>query len=473
MTETVKSAQEKALKINVDAQRHGTFAEIGAGQEVARWFFRVGKASATVAKTISAYDMAVSDGIYGPAQHYVSRARLSSMLDHEWQRLLQRMDAARTGGKALFVYADTAATNSSSRRDAGHAWLGVRFQAQAGAPPSEIICHIQMLDRRVVNQQEAVGIAGVNLLYAAFYHAEDPNFLIGTLLEGLGRRRLEVDMIKFSGPAFAGLDNRLMSLQLVEQGLTDTAMFTADGEVVQPSEVLSQRPVLVERGSFRPITNVVQAVLERAIEQLQEEMKLENPAVLMEMTLNNLTTGGQIDHDDFLARVDILGALGYFVMISNYPTFDRLTQYLRNYTQECIGMAIGVPTLRQILEDKYYEDRSGGLLEGLGRLFNGVFKLMVYPTIDPGSSGLVTADNLQMDGPLKHLYAYLCQSRLVEAIKRFDAADLHLSPGDVLAKMQAGDPSWESMTPPKAVELIKKNGLFGFARSAQQKVSVP
>jgi hypothetical protein len=202
-------------------------------------------------------------------------------------------------------------------------------------------------------------------------------------------------------------------------------------------------------------------------------MKLENPAVLMEMTLNNLTTGGQIDHDDFLARVDILGALGYFVMISNYPTFDRLTQYLRNYTQECIGMAIGVPTLRQILEDKYYEDRSGGLLEGLGRLFNGVFKLMVYPTIDPGSSGLVTADNLQVDGPLKHLYAYLCQSRLVEAIKRFDAADLHLSPGDVLAKMQAGDPSWESMTPPKAVELIKKNGLFGFARSAQQKVSVP
>lgn len=276
-------------------------------------------------------------------------------------------------------------------------------------------------------------------------------------------------MIKFSGPAFAGLDNRLMSLQLVQQGLTDAAMFTADGDVVQPSEILYRRPVLIERGSFRPITNVAKDVLDRAIEQLQEECKLENPAILMEMTLNNLTTGDSIDHDDFLARVDILGALGYCVMISNYATFDRLIEYLRNSTQAMIGMAIGIPTLRQILEDKYYLDRSGGLLEGLGRLFNGAVKLLVYPTVDPGSSDLVTVGNLEVASPLKHFYTYLCESRFIQAAQRFDAADLHLSPGDVLAKLQAGDPAWESLTPPKAVELIKKNGLFGYPRNGPAK----
>ncbi|HTX34136.1 MAG TPA: hypothetical protein VME43_03915 [Bryobacteraceae bacterium] len=469
MNDTASTAQEKALRINLEAQRHGTFAEIGAGQEVARWFFHVGKASATVAKTISAYDMAISDGIYGPTEHYVSRSRLSAMLDHEYSRLLQRLSATRGEGKAFFVFADTVATNSSSLRNAGHGWLGVRFQPQPGAEPSEIICHIEMLERRVVNQQEAVGIAGVNLIYGAFYHLQDLNRMVGRLMDGLSRKRVEVDMIKFSGPAFPGLDNRLMSLQLVQQGLTDAAMFSADGDVVQPSEVLYHRPVLVERGSFRPITNVVKDVLDRAIEQLQEECKLQNPAILMEMTLNSLTAEGSIDHDDFLARVDILGALGYFAMISNYATFDRLIEYLRNYTQAMLGMAIGIPTLRQILEDKYYLDRSGGLLEGLGRLFSGAVKLLVYPTIDPGSSDLVTVGNLEVAGPLKHFYAYLCESGFIEAVQRFDASYLHLSPGDVLAKLQAGDPAWESLTPPKAVELIKKNGLFGYARSGPAK----
>lgn len=467
MAPETHSAQEKALQINLDDQRFGTFAEIGAGQEVVRWFFHAGRASATVAKTISAYDMAISDSLYGPTEHYVSRVRLESMLHREYGQLVERLGATRGGNTKFFVFADTAATHSSRRLEAGHGWLGVRFQAQAGAEPSEIIAHIEMLDRLTVNQQEAVGLAGVNLLHGAFYYQDDPGSLIATLLDGLGRHRVEVDMIKFSGPAFHAVDNRLISLQLVEQGLTDAVMFSADGEVVQPSETLSQRPVLIERGSFRPITKVVRDVIDRAREQLQDDCQLSNPAVLMEMTLNNLTSGRSIDHQDFLARVDILGALGYLVMISNYTTFDRVTQYLRNYTREQIGMAVGIPTLRQIFEEKYYAELNGGLLEGLGRLFNGAVKLLVYPTVEPDSGNLTTVETLQVAGKITNLYLYLRQNGFIESMRRFDALHLQLRPGEVLAKMQAGDPAWESMVPLQAVQLIKERGLFGYSAAAR------
>jgi hypothetical protein len=466
MAPETHSAQEKALQINLEAQRLGTFAEIGAGQEVARWFFHAGKASATVAKSISAYDMAISDALYGPTGHYVSRPRLESMLDCEYGQLAEGLGAARIEGRRLFAFADTVATHSSPRHAAGHGWLGIRFQAQAGAEPSQIIAHIEMLDRHTANQQEAVGLAGVNLLYGAFYRQDNPGSLIGTLLDGLGRQRLEVDMIKFSGPAFQGLDNRLMSLQLVEQGLTDAAMFTDRGEVVQPAEILSQRPVLIERGNFRPITKVVRDVLDRAREQLQEDGKLENPVVLMEMTLRNLMAGHPVDHQDFLARVDILGALGYLVMISNYTTFDRVTQYLRNYTRQQIGMAVGIPILREIFDEKYYTDLNGGLLEGLGRLFSGEVKLLVYPTIEPGTGDLTTAETVAVADRLKHLYLHLRENGFIESIRRFDAAHLQAFSSSVLAKLQAGDPDWENMVPAQAVRLIKEKGLFGYSPAA-------
>jgi hypothetical protein len=462
-----RSAQEKALRINLDAQWFGTLAEIGAGQEVARWFFHVGKASATVAKAISAYDMAVSDDLYGPTAHYVSRARLEAMLDREYGQVVERLGAKRGAATRFFAFADTAATNSSHRHEGGHGWLGVRFQTEPGAEPSEIIAHIVLLDRLTVNQQEALGQAGVNLLFGAFYHGDDPKLLIGTLLDGIGRKRAEVDMIKFAGPGFEGVDNRLMSLQLVEQGLTDAVMFTAAGEVVQPSETLAQRPVLIERGSFRPITKVSVDVLDQARQRLQENDKAVNPAVLMEMTLNNLMSGRVIDHQDFLARVDILGALGYLVMVSNYTTFDRVTEYLRNYTREEIAIAIGIPTLRQIFDEKYYADLDGGILEGLGRLFQGAVKLLVYPTTEPGATQLTTADGLEVAGRLQHLYLYLRENGFVEPLQRYGPLDLQVSPAAVLAKIQAGDPDWESAVPPQAVEFIKQRGLFGYAAGTE------
>jgi len=245
MIEETRSAQEKALKINLEAERFGTFAEIGAGQEVVRWFFHVGRASSTVAKSISAYDMATSDGLYGATQHYVSRARLEAMLDREFSLLLEQLDAQRGERNAFFVFADTAATHGSFRSSGGHGWLGVRFQDQPRVKPSEVIIHIEMLDAFSVRQQEAVGLVGVNLIYGAFQWHQDPPALIRSLMDGLDRRRIEIDMIKFSGPAFSAVDNRLTSLQLVELGFTDAAMFTADGEVVQPSEVLHKRPISI------------------------------------------------------------------------------------------------------------------------------------------------------------------------------------------------------------------------------------
>jgi hypothetical protein len=326
MPEEKLNTSQKALAINLDARKYGTFAEIGAGQETARCFFRAGGAAGTVAKTISAYDMTVSDAIYGPTERYVSRQRLQAMLDYEWKLLLSRLDEQRGDRNTFFVFANTVATRGYKSRDPGYGWLGVRFQTQPHEPPSEIIIHVRMLDHESVRAQEALGIVGVNLIYGAFHQHGGPTKLIGSLLDGLEEGRMEVDMIKFSGPRFAGLDNRLMALQLVQQWLTEAALFTADGETVVPGELLYKKPVLVERGSFRPITRPMLDMLERAEEQFARDaaLKDEPPVVLMEMTLRQLQVGDRIDHRDFLDRVDTLSTLGRPVLISNYLRYHRL-----------------------------------------------------------------------------------------------------------------------------------------------------
>jgi hypothetical protein len=465
MAEESHGIQQKALKINLDARKFGTFAEIGAGQEVARWFFHVGKAAGTVAKSISAYDMAISDSLYGLAGHYVSRQRLEAMLDHEFGRLVTHVAETRGKDTALFAFADTSATHTHSPNQPGSSWLGIRFQTEPGAEPSEIIIHVAMLDPVTVGQQEVLGLVGVNLVYGAFYYLADPNHLIGSLLDGLSRHRIEVDMIKFSGPAFAAVDNRLMSLQLVEQGLTDAALFTAGGEVVQPAEVLYKKCVLIERGSFRPVTNVTLQMLDRAAPQLQQNSTpAEDLVAIMEMTLNNLMSERVIDHQDFLARVDILGTLGKMVMVSNYTRFDSVSKYLRQYTQNWIGMAMGVPTLREIFDEKYYSDLGGGILEALGRLFKGRVKLLVYPTRQSGASGtddLATADKLEVKPSLQPLYRYLADNGFIESIRDFDPGELEVAPPDVLGMIQSGDPAWEKLVPPQAAEVIRRKGLFG------------
>jgi hypothetical protein len=459
------STHDKALRINIDAARYGTFAEIGAGQEVARWFFIVGGAAGTVAKTMSAYDMAVSDAVYGPTKRYVSRQRLQAMLDHEWELLLERLDAARGTTTQFFVFADTVAAKSFSRQEEGHGWLGIRFQAAPREGASEIIVHARMWDVENARQQEALGVLGVNLLHGAFYDHARPELLIGSLMDNLTRDRMEVDMIKLSGPAFAGVDNRLMSLQLVQQRLTNAALFSPDGDVQEPAELLYHAPVLIERGSFRPVTKVTQGMLTRSLEHMSREpgMSGREPVVLMEMTLRNLQSlGEQVVHEDFLARVDVLRALGRTVMVTNYSRFHNVTTYLRRYTPDRIGMVMGVPTLAQILEEKHYTDLDGGVLEALGRLLSGPVKLYVYPWRNPVTRETVSAESFSVPQRLVHLYAYLRENNFIEALEAPSDADLSIMPRHVLALIQSGDPAWEDLVPPAVIGVIKEKKLFGF-----------
>jgi len=450
---------QKALQINLDARRYGTFAEVGAGQEVARWFFRVGHAAGTVAKTISAYDMAVSDAIYGPTERYVSRHRLQSMLDYEYALLLERLDQSRGAKTAFFAFANTVAT----RREEGRGWMGIRFQAEAGADPSEILIHVRMLDKETVRQQEALGVIGVNLIYGTFYFQQNPEALIHSLLDSLTWERVEVDMIRFVGPAFARVDNRLMALQLVRQGLTEAAMFTAKGEAVQWAELLYQKPVLVQRGSFRPVTCATLEVLNRALDQFvrEPEVRGETPVVLMEMTLRHLTLGEGIDEKDFLQRADLLSALGRTVLVSNFRRFHRLAAYLARYTQRPLGLALGASKLAEIFDESFYNDNEGGLLGGLGQLFKNPARLYVYPSLNFETGEMVQADHYPVPTPLKHLYAYLLENRFIQGITDYDAKVLSIRSGDVLKRIQAGDPAWETMVPPPMVEQIKQRRLFG------------
>jgi hypothetical protein len=459
------STHYKARRINVEGIRHGVFAEIGAGQEVVRWFFSVGGASATVAKTISAYDMAVSDAIYGPTPHYVSRNRLQAMFDHEYDLLLDRLNAKRGETTPFFVFADTVATRSSSRhQQEGHGWMGVRFQHQPQSPPSEIVLHVHMLDTEYVREQEAIGVLGVNLIYGAFYCYQYPNILIPSLLDELSTGRVEVDMIRFSGPAFPGIDNRLMSLQLVEQSLTNAAMFTPDGETVQPAEVLYQKSVLIERGGFRPVTNTALDMLERASEQfLEEYQEMDAPLnIVMEMSLHNLLAENRIDPADFLARVDILGALGKLVMITNFSHHYSVAGFLRRYTSQPIVFALGVPNLRELIDERYYRDLSGGILEFMGGLFQKNVKVYLYPALEADTGKVTTAQTLQVPQNIAHLYSYLIENKLVVDIKNYNPQFLHIFASDLLTMIQEGNPAWESMVPAACAQLIKEHHYFGY-----------
>ena len=464
---------QKALQINLDAKRYGTFAEIGAGQEVARWFFHVGKASGTVAKTISAYDMAVSDAIYGPSDRYVSRKRLQSMLDLEFDLLLKRLDKTIGDRRTFFAFANTVTTKhiAKSGEEGGNGWLGIKFQTVPRSAPSTIIIHVRLLDWETPRQQETVGLIGVNLIHGAFYQHIEPIRLIGALLDGLNSQRVEVDMIKFSGPAFTGVDNRLMALQLVEQWLTEAAMFTADGETVIPSELLYKKPVLLERGSFRPITNPMLDMMDRAQEMFVQEPALagETPVTMFEMTLRQLQVGDAIDHRDFLDRVDTLGALGKPVLISNFLRYHRLVSYLSRQTQKPIGLPIGLVRLRDVLDEKFYTDLPGGLMESLGQLFKNGAKLYVYPSLDKKTGKLFTVENLDIAPHLRHLYAHLVENKFIVDITNYNERALKIYSGEVLAKIHAGDEALSQLIPPQIFEVIKSKNLFGWG---QKRVAV-
>lgn len=456
--------REKALRINLDPSKYGVFAEIGAGQEVARNFFRVGGAAGTVAKTMSAYDMTVSDSIYGPAKRYVSQERLENMIQHEYGLILERLRHSRGSDTQFFCFADTVKARSYMANDNSHGWMGIRFQSKPGNDPSTIIMHVKMWDNTNLQQQEALGVMGVNLIYGALYHYDRPNKIIQGLLDNLNTKRVEVDLIQFSGPDFPNIDNRLMALELVEKGLTNAATFDAQGQVIQPAELLYKKAILIERGSFRPMTRATMDMIRAAKSQfIQEPNVVDEPVeVLMEMTLNNLSDSGTIDHSDFLSRADMLNALGHNVMISNFGAYHRLAAYLFQHTKKMIGIVMGVPSLREIFEPKYYTDLDGGILESFGRLFKNDLKLYIYPQLGSISGSMITAGNLRVAPNLRHLYAYLLENQYIQGLRDIDESCLPHYSRDVLKKIADKDPAWEEMVPELVVKMIKERRTFGY-----------
>ncbi len=486
------TTNRKALTVNLDEAKYGTFAEIGAGQEVARVFFQAGGAAGTIAKSISAYDMTFSDAIYGKSPRYVSQDRLALMLDREYSLLTERLSAQRGEKTTFFVFADTVSARNFKGTNECHGWMGVRFQTEPGGPTSDIILHVRMWDKENVLQQQALGIVGTNLIYGAFYFRDDPQKFIQSLLDGLGTGRIEVDMLKFSGPAFPHVDNRLLSLHLVQYGLTNAVMFGTGGEVLQPSEILYKKAILVERGSFRPVTHVNVDMLNCACAQFVQEplVKGKDVIVLMEITMNNLLMGGDLDAQDFLSRVDLLADIGFTVLISNYSEYYRLTSYFRRYTKEMIGVAMGINNLLEVFNEKYYDNLEGGILESFGRLFRNSVKLYIYPMQQaaydryiatttgasvPHSAGnhafsnavLINAKNLQVSDHLRNLYAHLLENHYIDCIVGYDLNILSIFSRDVLHRIKAGDPTWERMVPEPVVEAIKKRHLFGYGSQTQ------
>jgi hypothetical protein len=456
---------QKALRINLDSNRYGAFAEIGAGQEVARWFFKVGGAAGTISKSISAYDMAVSDAIYGRCKRYVSRERLESMLKHEHELNLERLRSSRGDSTAFFAFADTVSARNYHGTNECHGWMGVRYQAHPRDQDSQILIHVRMLDHENSLQQEALGIVGVNLLYAAFFLHHKPELMLESLLDHLSTERIEIDMIEFSGIEFRHVDNRIMSLKLVQLGLSRAAMFGPSGEVLQPSEVLRKRPIVVERGSFRPVTKVNIDMMRSAHERFAAEPEVKSDQVieLMEITMRNLLVTGKIDLNDFLARADTLAAAGKTVLISDYFEYYRLAAYLARYTSEPIALTMGVASLRELFDEHYYAGLEGGILEAFGKLFTKDLKIYVYPLRDAATGALKTVETIELPDDLLGLFRHLVDRGRIKQLDNFDESVLHIFSRDVLRRIKDHDCSWEAMVPVEIAEVIKRRRFFSYA----------
>lgn len=461
--------KQKALVVNLDPQIYGTFAEIGAGQDVAANFFKAGASSGTIAKTMSAYDMLYSDAIYGAEKkrRYVSESRLITMLDHEYGLLIERLAEQRGVTSTFFAFADTVAALNYHKTNVGHGWMGVRFQLQPGGAFNDVVLHVKLLDNDNNMQQQAVGILGVNLIYACFKYHQNATLFLLSLIDDLSKDRLQIDMIRFEGPDFAKVDNRLMSLHLVKLGFTDVAVFGPDGKNLQPSEVLYKKHIVVVRGRFRPVINVHLDMLKTGLKQFLEEPDVDrnNLVVLTELTLQSLKErnadlDADIDEKDFLDRVDILCSLGQTVMISNFQEYYKLVAYLSGITKLKLGVVLGYPNLEYIFSEDHYANLPGGILESFAALFSRKVKLFIYPTLRDGI--LQNCQCFQLPPHLIDLYRYLVANDKIEDILNFNKSNLNIQTDKVLELIKAGADGWEEYVPAEVAAMIKDRCLFGY-----------
>jgi hypothetical protein len=460
------SPNQKARRINGDADIYGTFAEIGAGQETVRHFFRAGGASQTIAKAMSAYDKDFSNAIYGPepGNRFVCESRLRNMLRHEYGLIVERLDRKDHPTQKFFSFANTVASSTYERPHSGHGWIGVRFQTAPDRPTSDVIIHVRMHDPDISLQQESIGIMGVNLIHACFFSHNDPQEIMTALYDNVSRHVVEIDMIQMNGPDFSQVDNRLLSLQLVKRGYTDAVIFGPDGQNLQASEALYKKNILAIRGSFRPVTKVNIDMIMNGYNMFIKEQRVDrqNLQVLFEITLNNLQAdSGDVDEKDFIDRADILCSLGQTVLISNYQEYYKLVEYFSRYTKARMGLIMGVNNLIEVFDEKYYRHLNGGMLEAFGILFTRDLKIYVYPSKPAKDGPVMTLAEMPIHPRLRPLYDYLLSNKRLVDIESFDPSVLHIFSTAVLRMIREGKPGWEEMVPPYVDNMIKDNQLFG------------
>ncbi len=456
------STQQKALEINLDEGKYGTFVEIGAGQEVARQFFSAGAAAGTVAKTMSAYDMQISDVIYGKTGAYVSKERLEQMLSREFDLLNERLAETRPKNTQFFSYAATVTAKSFKQKSECHGWVGIQVQLYPEAPPSEIVLHVRMLDEDNHSQSEALGILGVNLLYGAFYYKDKPKWIIESLLDNIDSKRLEIDLIHFSGPYFSEINNRLMNLHLVRSWCCRAVMFDTDGASIVPGSALRKKDVFVMRGSFKPPTKVHLDMSRSGVEQFEKVGGLTGRGILTvaEITMSELATDDEQDDASFLARVDLLVKLGYTVLISDYLRFFRLRSWIRNYTDNRIGIVISAHDFKPIFDEAFYEGLEGGILAAMGKLFSDDTHVYVYPAKINGE--LVSLENVEVPEKVRHLLNHLMVNKSLIGIENYNEENLHILARELVKHLPYGRGEWEECLPEGVAEEIIEKQLFGF-----------
>lgn len=464
----VPSTKRKSLRINLNDNIYGTFSEIGAGQETARNFFRAGGASGTIAKAMSAYDKDFSDAIYGIEEdrRYVTQARLKRMLTHEIHLIEERLSRKKHPEKLFFSYANTVATIDFAKKFKGHGWVGLKFQLDPLEDYNEIIMHIRFKENDAKLQQETLGTLGVNLIYGGFYMHDSPKDLLKSFYDNLDKDQIEIDMINFSGPRFAYVDNRLMSLQLVKNKMTNAVMFGPDGNNLLPAQQLYKKNILTLRGSFRPVTKVNMDIYQKATELFYAESKVdpENSRTIFEITLSNLSAEGEINERDFLDRAELLCSLGQFVMISNFSEYYKLVEYFSEFTKARMGLAMGVYNLVQIFDEKYYRNLSGGILEAFGKLFFKDLKIYLYPLVDEKTGAVINSENLKVHPRMKELYKFFKYNGKVVDIDNYDPDILNIFSRKVLKMITNGEEGWEKMLPEGISEMIQNHRLFGYTR---------
>lgn len=427
-------AHQKALAINLDQTIFGSFAEIGAGQEVARWFLRVGGASGTVAKTVSAYDKEVSDELYGAGSRYVSMQRLEAMLAREWDLLLTQLKKNRGQSTRFFSFADTVSARNFSGTNECHGWMGIRFQDQPGGEANDILLHLNLRDFSNLSQQEVLGIVGVNLIYAAFYERTSQEDLLKALRDQVSLERIEIDFIEVGGPAFQTWSRQDLLLGLVRENLAEAVVFTSGSHRGPPTEILRKRPIVVAPLSLDSVTRADGEMLSAAVRELRAGNTSADPLGLFAISISPGSVPSRIHSSlDLSSRMKALINLGFGVLVFGYSELYRMTLFINRYTQAPVRFVVGVSSVIHLFSVQH-SSLEGRLLEGLSKLFAQNVRVYVYPmpsialqeSLPPALAagwhwktrkGLISANRLQAPPPLGHLLAYLLASKFIVPVK--------------------------------------------------------